>query len=60
LASTASSTLQLITERDALLAEVEWLKRELEILRSQRADMAPKKRPAYSPEQRMAILQLMR
>lgn len=60
LASTASPVLQLIMNRDELLAEVAWLKRELEILRSQRADMAPKKRPAYSSEQRLAIVQLMR
>lgn len=60
LASNASSTLRLIMERDELLTETEWLKRELEILRGQRADMAPKKRPEYSPEQRLAILQLMR
>ena len=60
LASNASSTLQLIMERDELLTEVQWLKRELEILHSQRADMAPKKRPNYSREQRLAILQLMR
>ena len=60
LASTASSTLRLMMERDELLTEVQWLKRELEILRSQRAAMVPRKRPAYSPEQRIAILQLMR
>ena len=60
LASTASPVLQLVMERDELHTEVAWLKRELEILRSQRADMAPNKRPAYSPEQRLAILQLMR
>ncbi len=60
LASTASSTLQLMMERDELHTEVQWLKRELEILRGQRADMFPKKRPEYSPEHRMAILQLMR
>ncbi|MAX25178.1 MAG: hypothetical protein CMJ19_11810 [Phycisphaeraceae bacterium] len=47
-------------ERDALLTEVEWLKRELEILRGQRANLLPRKRPEYSSEQRMAIVQLIR
>ena len=60
LASTASSTLRLIMERDELLTEVEWLKRELEILRGQRANLLPRKRPEYSSEQRLAIVQLMR
>ena len=60
LASNASSTLHLIMERDELLAEVEWLKRELEILRGQRANLLPRKRPEYSAEHRLAILQLMR
>ncbi|HAI10743.1 MAG TPA: hypothetical protein DCM28_03505 [Phycisphaerales bacterium] len=60
LASNASSTLRLIMERDELLAEVEWLKRELEILRGQRANLLPRKQPTYSSEQRLAIVQLMR
>ncbi len=60
LASNASSTLRLIMERDELLTEVEWLKRELEILREQRANLIPRKRPEYSAEHRLAILQLMR
>ena len=60
LASTASPVLRLMMERDELHIQVQWLKRELEILRSQRADMVPRKRPAYSPQQRLAILQLMR
>ena len=60
LASTASSTLRLMMERDELLTEVAWLKREHEILRGQRANLVPRKRPEYSAEQRMAILQLMR
>ncbi|HAI11598.1 MAG TPA: hypothetical protein DCM28_07825 [Phycisphaerales bacterium] len=52
LASTASPAMQMMMECDELHTEVVWLKRELEILRSQRAVLAPKKRPAYSPEQR--------
>tara|TARA_Y100000589_G_scaffold62765_1_gene53998 strand:+ start:11357 stop:12409 length:1053 start_codon:yes stop_codon:yes gene_type:complete len=60
LASTASPVLQLMMERDELHTKFEWLKRELKILRSQRADMLPKKRPNYSPEQHLAIVQLMR
>ena len=58
LASTASPVLQLMMERDELHTKFEWLKRELKILRSQRADMLPKKRPNYSPEQHLAIVQL--
>ncbi len=60
LASNASSALRLIMERDEFLTETEWLKRELEILRGQRANLLPRKRPEYSMEQRFAILQLMR
>ena len=60
LASTASPVLQLMMERDELQTQVAWLNRELKILRNQRADMLPKKRPNYSPEQRLAIVQLMR
>ena len=60
LASTASPVLKLMMERDELQTQVAWLNRELEILRGQRADMLPKKRPNYSPEQRLAIVQLMR
>ena len=60
LASTASPVLKLMMERDELQTQVAWLNRELKILRNQRADMLPKKRPNYSPEQRLAIVQLMR
>ncbi len=59
-ASTASSNLRLIIERDHEYSELQLLRRELEILRGQRASMTPHRRPAYAPDQRLAIIQLMR
>ena len=40
--------------------QVELLRRELAVLRDQRAGLHPSKRPDYAPEQRLAILQVMR
>jgi transposase InsO family protein len=60
LASAASPILRLLVQRDQTLTEVELLRRELAILRSQRENLPPHRRPDYRPEQRLAILQLRR
>ena len=60
LASVSSPVMRTMMQRDQLFSQIQWLKRELEILRQQRADCPTNKRPEYSPEQRLAILQLMR
>jgi putative transposase len=60
LASAASPVLRLLVQRDQALSEGELLRREVAILRRQRAAMPPHRRPEYGPEQRLAILQLGR
>ena len=60
LASAASPVLRLATQRDQIHVEMDLLRRELEILRGARGAVPPHKRPDYNPEQRLAILQLMR
>ncbi len=60
LASSASPVLRAIAARDHEILESRLLERELEILRAQRANLPPHQRPHYKPEQRLAILQLMR
>ncbi|MEM1108874.1 MAG: integrase core domain-containing protein [Planctomycetota bacterium] len=55
-----SRTLEALARRDHLHVENELLRRELTVLRGQRAAMNPHKRPDYLPEQRFEILQLMR
>ena len=49
-----------MTQRDQIHTELDLTQRELQILRDQRAGLRPHKRPDYAPEQRLAILQLMR
>ena len=58
LASAGSPILRLLVQRDQEATEVDLLRRELHILRSQRENMPPHQRPNYRPEQRLAILQL--
>lgn len=60
LAATASPVLSMAIQRDHAVTEQELLRRELEILRGQRAGLASHKRPIYTGEQRLAIIQLMR
>ena len=60
LALAASPVLRLMMRRDQALGEVELLRRKLAILRAQREQMPPHRRPDYRPEQRLAILQLKR
>lgn len=60
IASAASPVLRMMAERDHAVSEVELLRRELDIFRGQREAMPPHRRPDYSPQQRLAILQLMR
>ena len=60
LASAASPVLRLMMERDQLVTESELLRRELAVMRDQRAGLHSSKRPDYAPEQRLAILQVMR
>ncbi|HAI10711.1 MAG TPA: hypothetical protein DCM28_03345 [Phycisphaerales bacterium] len=59
LASASSHVMRAMMQRDQLFSQIQWLKRELEILRQQREDCPVNKRPEFSPEQRLAILQLM-
>ena len=60
LASAASPILRLVVQRDQAVSEVDLLRREVEILRAQRESLPPHRRPNYRPEQRLAILQLLR
>ena len=60
LASAASPILRLMIQRDHEVTESELLRRELDILRTSRQSLAPHGRPDYPPEQRLAIIQLMR
>ena len=60
MAACASPVLRLIAHRDQLARELELLRRELGVLRGQRENLAPHRRPEYSPDQRLAILQIMR
>ncbi len=59
-ASVGSSVLRMMAERDHAHGESDLLRRELEVFRAQRENMQPHKRPEYPPEQRLAILQIMR
>ncbi len=59
-AACASPVLRLMAHRDHVSWEMELLRRELEILRGQRENLPPHGRPGYSPDQRLAILQIMR
>jgi hypothetical protein len=60
IASLPSPILQMMAERDHAHSNAELLQRELEVFRAQRENMQPHKRPEYPPEQRLAILQIMR
>ncbi len=60
LASASSPVLRLMVDRDQALSEVALLQREIDIFRTQREQMPSHRRPDYSPEQRLAILQLRR
>ncbi len=60
LSSAASPLLRLMIQRDHAVTESAILRRELDVLRTSRAAMPPHRRPDYPPEQRMAIIQLMR
>ncbi|MHB1158507.1 MAG: transposase [Phycisphaerales bacterium] len=60
LASSASPVLRMMAERDHALHKLAVRERELEIFWGQRETMPPHRRPDYSPEQRLAIIQLMR
>ena len=60
IASLPSPVLQMMAERDHAHSDAELLRRELEVFRAQRENMQPHKRPEYPPEQRLAILQIMR
>ena len=59
-AACASPVLRVMAQRDHVCCEMELLRRELAVLRGQRENLAPHRRPEYSPDQRLAILQIMR
>ena len=59
-ASCASPVLRLMAQRDPVSWEIELLRRELDILRGQRENLPPHRRPGYWPDPRLAILQIMR
>ena len=60
LSAAASPLLRLMIQRDHAVTESALLRRELDILRASRQGLAPHRRPDYPPEQRLAIIQLMR
>ena len=60
LASAASPVLRLICQRDHAHGARELLRRELAILRAQRQQMPPHRRPDYHARQRLAIIQIHR
>ena len=60
LTSTASPIIRMMVQRDHAIGELELLRRELDIFRSQRETLLPHRRPDYHPSQRLAILQLRR
>ena len=60
LSAAATPLLRLMIQRDHAVTESALLRRELEILRTSRAAISPHRRPDYPPEQRLAIIQLMR
>ena len=60
LADSGSSIWRALARRDHLRIEIELLRREMAVLRAQRAGLNPHKRPEYHPEQRFEILQVMR
>ena len=60
LAAAGSLLLRLMIQRDHAVTESLLLRRELAILRAGRDAMFPRHRPDYPPEQRLAIIQLMR
>ena len=60
LASAASPVLRMMMQRDHAHTETELLRREIAILRGQRENARSHQRSEYSPEQRLAIVQLKR
>ena len=60
LASTPSSVLRMILQRDHAVIQHEFQRRETEIFRAHRQSLSPHRRPDYCPKERLAILQLMR
>ena len=59
-ASLPSPVLRLIARRDHTHWEARMLERELAVFRGIRTRIEPQRRPQYTPEQRMEILQIMR
>ena len=60
LSSCASPVLRMTTQRDQMAWDNDLLRRALAVLRGQRKNTPPHRRPAFSPEQRLAIVQIMR
>ena len=60
LSAAATPLLRLMIQRDHAVTESALLRRELDVLRASRQSLAPHRRPDYPPEQRLAIIQLMR
>ena len=59
-ATCASPVLRLMAHRDQASWEMDLVRRELDVFRGQRENLAPHRRPEYSSDQRLAILQIMR
>lgn len=55
-----SSFKRLMAERDDALLDAKLLRREIAVLRRNRAGLPHRKRPDYSPENRLEILQIMK
>ncbi len=59
-AGSASSVKRMMAERDDALLDANLLKREIAVLRRNRASLPHEKRPHYSPQDRREILQIRR
>ena len=60
LVSSGSPIPRLLAQRDQEATEVDLLRRDVGILRAQRGELPPRRRPNYEPERRLAIFQLRR
>ena len=60
LSSNSSPVLRIVAQRDQMAWEVEIMRRDFAVLQGQRESMPAHRRPTFSPEQRLEILQIMR
>ena len=60
LSSCSSPVLRMTVQRDQMAWELEISRREIAVLRGQRKNIPPHRRPKFTSEQRLAIVQIMR